>query len=188
MREVDLFIGAHVRLGPMVPEAAGQLARWSQSSTYLRHLDSDIAVPLTISQVEKRMEATDNSPGTFEFLIHTLEDDQPIGFVALHSIEWNNRCGLVAIGIGEPGCRRKGFAKEALGILLRYAFCELNLNRVGLDVIAYNTPALKLYESVGFQREGAMRSAVLRDGEVFDRVIMGILQTEWEAIQEASDD
>lgn len=55
-------------------------------------------------------------------------------------------------------------------------------------MIAYNTAALKLYESVGFQREGAMRAVVLRDGKVFDRVIMGILQSEWEAIQEASDD
>ena len=188
MQEVDLFVGAHVRLGPMVPEAAGQLARWSQDSVYLRNLDSDIAVPLTVLQVEKRMEAADNNPGIFEFLIRTLEDDQPIGFVALRSIEWNNRCGLVAIGIGEPGCRRQGHGKEAMGLLLRYAFCELNLNRVGLDVIAYNTAALKLYESVGFQREGAMRAAVLRDGKVFDRVIMGILQSEWEAIQEASDD
>lgn len=115
MQEIDLFIGARVRLGPMVPEAAGQLARWSQSSVYLRNRDSDIAVSLTIAQVEKRMEAADNSPGVFEFLIRTLEDDQPIGFVALHSIEWSNRCGLVAIGIGDPGAGDRAMGKRQWG-------------------------------------------------------------------------
>jgi len=57
------------------------------------------------------------------------------------------------------------------------------LNRVGLDVISYNLQAIKAYEKVGFKVEGSMRSAVLRDGKKYDRVIMGILRDEWLEMQ-----
>lgn len=104
--------------------------------------------------------------------MRTIQDDQLIGFIVIHSIEWNNRAGLLSIGIGDPSFRNKGFGTNALQLMLRYAFCELNLNRVGLDVIEYNKRAIRAYERVGFQQEGRMREAVNRDGKSYDRVIM----------------
>ncbi|MXO81399.1 GNAT family N-acetyltransferase, partial [Paenibacillus sp. OT2-17] len=111
--------------------------------------------------------------------LRTLADDVLIGFVAIHGIEWNNRSGQLAIGIGNTDYRGKGFGAEAVGLILRYAFYELNLNRVGLDVIEYNTQAIRTYEKAGFQLEGRVRSAVLRDGNSYDRIMMGILYSEW---------
>jgi RimJ/RimL family protein N-acetyltransferase len=64
---------------------------------------------------------------------------------------------------------------------LRYAFDELNLYRVGLDVIESNRRAIRAYEKVGFQREGAVRGAVLREGQRTNLVLMGILRDEWQA-------
>jgi RimJ/RimL family protein N-acetyltransferase len=98
----------------------------------------------------------------------------------IHSIEWNNRSGLLAIGIGEQENRNKGYGSDALQLILRYAFHELNLNRVGLDVIEYNEKAIHTYEKAGFQHEGRLRAAVYRDGKSYDRILMGILRTEWE--------
>ncbi len=46
--------------------------------------------------------------------------------------------------------------------LLKYAFYEMNLHRIGLDVISYNKAAIKLYKKMGFQEEGCMREAVQR--------------------------
>lgn len=64
-------------------------------------------------------------------------------------------------------------------LILCYAFNELNLNRVGLDVIEYNDQAIRTYQKAGFQLEGRVRSAVLRDGISYDRIMMGILYSEW---------
>ena len=93
--------------------------------------------------------------------------------------EWNNQCGLLAIGIGEEKFRSKGYGTDALRLILRYAFFELNLNRVGLDVISYNKRAVRAYEKVGFKVEGTMRESVLRDGHKYDRIIMSILRNEY---------
>lgn len=57
--------------------------------------------------------------------------------MAIHGIEWNNRTGLLAIGIGDANDRGKGYGREAIHLILKYAFYELNLHRVGLDVISY---------------------------------------------------
>jgi RimJ/RimL family protein N-acetyltransferase len=86
---------------------------------------------------------------------------------------------MLAIGIGEASYRGKGYGSDALQLILRYAFRELNLYRVGLDITANNGPAIRACEKAGFQREGAMRRAVSRDGQHIDRILMGILRDEW---------
>lgn len=77
-----------------------------------------------------------------------------------------------------PEHRGNGYGTDALRVMLRYAFNELNLNRVGLDVISYNESTIRAHEPVRFTVEGRMRQAVLRDGQAYDRVIMGILRSE----------
>jgi RimJ/RimL family protein N-acetyltransferase len=44
-----------------------------------------------------------------------------------------------------------------------------------LDVIGYNGRAIRAYEKAGFVEEGRLRSAIYRDGNYFDRIMMGIL-------------
>jgi RimJ/RimL family protein N-acetyltransferase len=103
-----------------------------------------------------------------------------LGFVVIHSIEWNNQTGLISFGIGDPEYRGKGYGSEAMCLAMHYAFNELNLYRLGLDVIADNDACMRAYEKLGFRHEGAMRESVYRDGVRVDRLIMGILREEWE--------
>lgn len=63
--------------------------------------------------------------------------------------------------------------------MLDFGFSELNFHRVQLNVISYNIPAIKLYESVGFIKEGVLREAVYRDFKWYDLYWYGILQKEW---------
>ena len=78
----------------------------------------------------------------------------------------------------------KGYGTDALRLVLRYAFHELNLFCVGLDVVGNNAQAIRAYEKVGFSQEGVVRSALLRDGQRHDFCRMGILRDEWLAEQE----
>ncbi len=147
-------------------------------------MDSDYARPLSEEEAALRLNPEEVDPNKVEFHLRTLADDRLIGFVALHSIEWNNGSGILAVGIGETRYRGKGYGTDALRLLLRYAFHELNLFRLGLDVIATNTRAIHAYEKLGFQHEGRMRDAVLRDGRRTDRIVMGILRDEWVELQQ----
>ncbi len=182
----NLFRGTLVRLVAPSEDDAPILARWSEDAGYLRAMDSDYARPVSPQEFAFRLSPEQADPNRLEFHIRTLADDRLIGFVALHSVEWNNGVALLAIGIGEPRYRGRGYGTDALQLILRYAFQELNLYRVGLDVIASNERALHTYEKLGFRREGTMRGAVLRDGRRTDRIYMGILRDEWAESQQAS--
>ena len=175
----NLFTGQLLKLSAVREEDAAIMVKWGEDPEYLRNVDTDMAIPTTKKQLE-----AEGSPSSNEvyFRLRTIKDDELIGFVAIHSIEWNNRTGRLSIGIGDAINRNKGYGTDALQLILRYGFHELNLNRIGLDVIEYNHKGIRAYEKVGFQLEGRMRSAVYRDGNSYDLLVMGILRAEWEAL------
>ena len=90
------------------------------------------------------------------------------------------QAGRPGIGLGERNYWGNGYGTDAMQIMLRYAFRELNLHRVSLDVFEYNPRALHSYEKAGFQIEGRRRKMVQRDGRRYDMIFMGILREAWE--------
>lgn len=178
----SLFSGKLVRLAAYASDDNAIIAHWSENPEFLRLVDTDVARPLSEEQVTERYNRM-SGPSNFYFSLRTLDDDRLIGFVALHSIEWNNGVSALSIGIGDPQDWGKGFGSDALQIILRYAFTELNLHRVGLDVISYNARAIRAYEKAGFRHEGERREMVHREGARHSVIVMGILRPEWEAQQ-----
>lgn len=103
-----------------------------------------------------------------------------IGNIGLHRIDLKNRTAVLGIVIGEKDFWGKGYGREAIRVLLRYAFFELGLNRVELEVFAFNTRALRCYEAVGFKKAGVRRQAFFRNGSFHDVVLMDLLAEEFE--------
>jgi len=178
---VNLFFGTRVRLAPFHPEDAEIAARWTEDGEYQRQMDTDYARPSTPAE-QADMLSSRRSSNSVTFALRTLDGDRLIGFVAIHSIEWNNQCGTLSMGIGEPEFRGKGLGGEALNLTLNYAFNELNLYRVGLDVISSNERAIRAYRKAGFREEGCLRASVYRDGERQDRILMSVLRDEWQPV------
>ncbi len=108
-------------------------------------------------------------------------DDRLIGFAELNWIEWSNSAGFIKLGIGDPNDRLQGYGSEALGLLLRFAFDELNLYRLSAIIPEYNTVALHVFAKAGFSEEVRRRQSVNRDGRRWDLIHLGILQDEWQA-------
>jgi RimJ/RimL family protein N-acetyltransferase len=98
----------------------------------------------------------------------------------IQSINWQMRNGQLTIGIPNPAERGKGYGGDAVRVLLRYAFWELNLGRAWLHVAAYNSAAIACFQKVGFQLEATLREAVYRDLQYHDMQVMGILYEEWQ--------
>lgn len=176
MLKRELFKSERLLFTGKLPEDQEIMAKWHEDSFYLRNVDTDMAFPI-VPGVFNTEESRDTTH--FSFRIRLLEDRRLIGFAALHGIEWNNGTATLSIGIGNPLDRGKGYGAEALHLLLQYAFLELNLHRVGLDVISYNEPAISAYVRAGFREEGRVREAIYREGKRYDRIYMGLLKREW---------
>ncbi len=181
--ETDLFHGKTVRLVPLDKEDASTIARWTEDGEYLRLQDTGIARPHTAARVAADIEREADSETAFEFGIRRVGDDALIGTIGLFDVEWGNRTAWLGVGLGCHANRGKGYGSEAMRMVLRYAFSELNLHRVQLTVIGYNHRAIAMYERLGFVREGAYREFVDRDGARHDLFLYGLLRPEWRSRQ-----
>jgi RimJ/RimL family protein N-acetyltransferase len=105
--------------------------------------------------------------------------DLLIGGVELTHIDWRNRSAEMAVWIGDRAYRQRGCGTDAMSLALNYAFKVLGLHRVTYLAAAPNVAALATYKKVGFREEGRMRLALYRDGQYYDRVMLGLLREEW---------
>jgi RimJ/RimL family protein N-acetyltransferase len=180
--EMELFKGKLVRLSAEDPETiADHFSRWSRDSEYTRLLDSgatrQFSVKATKEWIEKELEK--DPADMFTFMIRTLEDDCLIGDIGLEEFHWMHGDAYVGIGLGDRDYWGKGYGTDAMKVILRYAFNELNLHRVSLSVFEYNPRAIRSYEKVGFIHEGRVRQYLHKEGRRWDLFFMGITKDEW---------
>jgi RimJ/RimL family protein N-acetyltransferase len=179
-----LLRGEQVRLAAPNPETdAETIASWSRDSEFLHLLETG-APELWTAQTTKAQlveeQGDERSQGRkFTFVIRTLEDERLIGFVDLEVNHWPQREGWLAIGIGRGEDRGKGYGTDAMRALARYAFAELNLARLSLNVFAYNEPAVRSYLKAGFSVEGRQRERLRRGARRYDMIFMGLLREDW---------
>jgi RimJ/RimL family protein N-acetyltransferase len=172
----DLWRGELVRLAAIEPEDAEAILPWHQDAAFLRGYGAEPALPRGIEDVRELLAGLGRNDRLFA--VRRLEDDALVGVVGLDGINWVHGVAGASVGIG-PAFQGRGYGREALALLLRLAYDELNLFRLTVTVFAYNRRAIALYEGLGFQHEGAMRAFVRRDGRRYDLLIMGLLEPEW---------
>ena len=74
----------------------------------------------------------------------------------------------------------KGLAQEAIRSVLRFAFVEMDLNRIEIWTSAANERSLRLARRVGFTLDGTLRRRILEDDRQFyDCAVFGLLREEW---------
>jgi RimJ/RimL family protein N-acetyltransferase len=184
--EQSLFEGEHICLGPIDHEKDPEIeSRWTHDASYLRMVSVDPALPASPAQIKKRYDAIEKEQedknNLYHFTLRMRSDDRLIGFARLYWIEWSNSAGFISLGIGDPTDRLQGYGSEALGLLLRFAFDELNLYRLSAVIPEYNTLALHVFGKAGFVEEVRRRQSVNRDGRRWDLIHLGILHEEWRA-------
>jgi RimJ/RimL family protein N-acetyltransferase len=182
----SLFESEHICLGPIDHEKDPEVeSRWTHDASYLRLISLLPALPASPAQIKKRYEAIekdqDEKKNLYYFALRMRSDDRLIGFARLQWIEWSNGAGFIELGIGDPNDRLHGYGSEALRLLLRFAFDELNLYRLTAILPEYNVVALHVFSNAGFIEEVRRRQSVNRDGRRWDLIHLGILNEEWRA-------
>lgn len=182
--QTQLFEGRDIRFGPIDYEKDPQIeSKWTHDSDFMRLYGIDPARPMSPAMVKKKYEKLEKeieeSKNIFYFTIRACEDDRLIGKAIISRIEWSNGNGWIELGIGSADDRRKGYGAQALQLLLRFAFVELNLYRVTARVQEYNEAAIALLKKFGFTEEVRRRQALERDSRRWDLLVFGLLKDEW---------
>jgi RimJ/RimL family protein N-acetyltransferase len=180
----SLYEGRLIRLGPLDHEQDPPLvARWTHDAL-MRSVLGGVARPLSsenvrrqLEKVEKQMEETKN---LFHFTIRARDDNRLVGLARIFWIDFHNGTGVLNLGVGDASDRRRGYGSDALNLLLRFAFDELNLHRLSVWPSADNLPFIKMVEKAGFEEEACRREASFHDGSYWDVLHLGLLRSKWE--------
>jgi ribosomal protein S18 acetylase RimI-like enzyme len=78
--------------------------------------------------------------------------------------------GITGLAVA-PGARGRGVASALLAAAGQHAR-ERGARKLSLRVLSTNDAALRLYERLGFRREGTLREEFLIDGRYVDDVLM----------------
>ena len=110
------------------------------------------------------------------FVVEENEGKKAIGTCQLFNINWVHRNAELKIRIGDTKSLDKGYGSEAVSMLTRFGFNDLNLHRIYLQVFASNQRAVNAYKKCGFKQEGVARESAFIDGYWENIITMGVLE------------
>ena len=117
------------------------------------------------------------------FFLILAPDGRIIGESVINEIDWDTRCANFRIAIFHQAERGMGIGTWAIETTRDFAFAELKLHRLELDVYSFNPRAEKAYLKAGFKREGVRRDAILDGEEYADDILMSMLEDEWRELK-----
>lgn len=137
--------------------------------------------PVSMIQQQQWLAKVHTDEHTKRFMIDTTDTDKPqtIGMIYLTNIDWKNRCVESGIKLASDAPRRQGYATDAVRALFRYAFDELQMHRIEMEILDDNTASKKLYEKCGARQEGVKREAVYKGGRYIDQCLYAVLKRDF---------
>ncbi len=173
----NIFEGKLIRLRAEKPSDAAIFRNWNREDTESSRLLYEIPFPLP--PVETPSPPKSDEGDNFPFVIETLSGEVA---GAIHIHDANPRCGTFMYGISIlPDHRRKGYAHEAIWLVLRYYFYERRYQKCTVEVYSFNEASAHLHERLGFILEGRLRRMVYTNGAFYDVLFYGITVEEFRA-------
>lgn len=176
----SVWQGSRVRLRAVEPSDWEVFFAWNQDDDMPRRLDY-VWFPQSREAVKRwAEEAATRRPqdDAFHFVIED-HSGEVVGSIATHDCD--RRVGGFSYGLNvRSEHRRKGYAADAITVLLRYYFRELRYQKANARVYSFNEASMRLHEKLGFQREGRLRRMAYTEGRHHDVLLFGMTAEEFE--------
>lgn len=176
----NLFNGRLVRLRALEPSDAETVFRFRQDSDILRREGRSLW-PQSLAKLRQQIEKVDSvasRPDNQELVIETL-DGVVVGEINTQLANLTHGTFSVGISLGERAVWGKGYAKEAMLLVLRFMFLDRPYQKCNIGIFAFNERSLGLYQHLGFQEEGRIRRNYFTNGQHHDEISLGMLREEF---------
>lgn len=176
---MNYWQGKNITLRAMEPDDYNLFFEALQDESIQKN-ESDIRIPMSLNAckdfaLNQSLKGNDNeSP----FLIMVDNDNNKVGMATPSIVD--KRIGIFTCGMFiKPEYQRKGFAHEALSLILKFYFGQMRCCKFEANVYEYNISSNKLCEKLGLVVEGRRRKSVYTDGRHFDEIMYGLTDDEY---------
>lgn len=170
--------GKKVYLRPTTTEDMVNIQYWFLQS----EPQTQVSYPLrfkTVAEAAEEFRIANKTADRESFTIVSTKTNVPIGRVTYYNYNSLNRSAALSVLI-DPDERKKGFATQAVKLLVGYLFKYRDLNKVYADIPDFNKAGKKLMESLAFKKDGTLRGEYIIDGDQHARLIYSLMRFEWE--------
>lgn len=171
--------GERVKLRAIEPSDWETFWLWDQDSEMQRMVDRLYPPRSQEAQRQWAMnKATEKLEGDSYFFVVENLDGEVIGCINPNNCDPRNGTFRYGVAIRREHWR-KGYASEAITIVLRYYFQELRYQKATIPVYSFNNASIRLHEHLGFQLEGRLRRIIYTQGQFFDELFFGMTAEEF---------
>jgi diamine N-acetyltransferase len=163
--------GKSIYLRSVEPSDATRLMLWENNPEHWRVTDTE--VPFSMQGILQLIEQQQHirSTGMLRLMICLNESEESVGAIDLYDADFRHSRAAVGILIGENQFRNKGYATEAMELIVEYAKKLLSLENLYASVQADNQESLALFHKCGFEEVGRRRNWFLHNKVRIDEVM-----------------
>ncbi len=151
--------------------------RWINDSENNKYLHYDL--PLELSKTLAWYKTLGDRQDRIDYTI--TYNGEPAGLIGLLDIDLKNRKAEFYICLGGKRFKGKGIASVATDLIIKESYKILSLNKIYLYTEVENVVAQRLFEKIGFVKEGLLKQDLIYNGRKIDRYIYGLSVEEYVA-------
>lgn len=172
-----MLVGKKVKLTEIERDSLEKIRGWRndpENRQYFRAF-KDISSDMQ-EQWYKKM-GNNSDPNHVYFQI--MHGNELAGVCNLSYIDWHMRSAEAAIMIGD--FKGQGLGTDALEVMCRYGFEEVNLHKIWCEIFDSNPASLAIFKKLGFVQDGMLRDNWFYNGKYGDSYRLSLLEDEWRA-------
>jgi len=174
---MNRLTGTEILLRALEPEDLDVLYKWENDTE--NWLVSGTVTPFSKDVLQEYISSSHHDIYTnkqLRLMIEKVEDEECIGCIDLFDFDPKNKRAGVGILIGEYEERSKGYASEALGVLIDYSFNILDLHQIYCNIAYDNNKSLNLFKNHGFEVCGLKNDWIFDNGRWLDEYILQLIR------------
>ncbi len=173
------LIGERIYLRAIEPDDFEKIIGWLSDQENTKYMQHGI-YPATMAEMEAYLK-TMQKPNLYLAICLKKNPEKHIGNMTLYNNSQNKYYSEISIIIGDKEARGKGYAVEAIKLLIDHCFKKMDIHCLQAGAAETNTACICAFIKAGYKLEGKWRERVYSEGNWRDIAIMSILKNEWEA-------
>lgn len=168
-----MYYGEKVCLRAYREDDLERICKLINDAELKKFLVTNIPFPQTEWEEENWVKShKQNSDGEYEFAIEATKTNKYIGGCSVRKVNWLSRTAEVGIMIADKDYWGNGYGTDAMKVLIKFIFENMNIRKIKLCVFSFNERAKKCYEKCGFKVEGVLKDEIFKDGKYYDEILM----------------
>ena len=175
--------GDKIRLRALTIDDAGHRFAGSLDSISREEFNIGIELPTTVELQKAWLEKRGGCQEVNNMIVFAIEthEHEYVGIVTIHSMDERHGKFGFSMLVDRP-YRRRGYAEEAVRLMLKYGFMERRFQKCNSCCASYNTASIQLHQKLGFIEEGRLRRDSFYNGDYHDELLFGMTLDEYLAM------